>query len=329
MEMNRFARLALFALSALLVYTGCDKHEEEPTESPYIEGLSIDTYPVIDGSTSTLPLNTVIACELMGLSYQWQENVEGQAVSWSMEPRIGKGLRKKFDRVVKCSQTHNSYINLIDGAAQIALTARTMSADEKQYAAEKGVTLIETPIALDAFIFIVSRYDSEINLTTKNIQDIYTGKVTDWAELDGKTYSGPAPIRPYIRNQNSGSQELMDLLIMKDLPYKDLPIYQETLIWNMAGLIDAIGSDYNAIGYTVYYYNEQIIRAKHSLQAVAIDGVLPNVQTIGNRTYPYTTEVYAVIRSDTDPSSMAYRVYEWFQTTRGKIAINKSGYQLN
>jgi len=36
-------------------------------------------------------------------------------------------------------------------------------------------------------------------------------------------------IHPFIRDPNSGSQELMDLLIMKDLKYINLPILLRTL----------------------------------------------------------------------------------------------------
>ena len=74
--MNRFFLIiTVLVLSVSFICTGCEKEEkEESTISPYIEGLTIDNYPIIDGSTSTLPLNTVIACELLGLKYQWEEN---------------------------------------------------------------------------------------------------------------------------------------------------------------------------------------------------------------------------------------------------------------
>ena len=328
--MNKFALIiTVLVLSVLVICTSCDK--EESTKSPYIEGLSIDNYPIIDGSTSTLPLNAVIACELMGLNYQWQENkISWSSSEWSIEPKIKGSLKQKFDKVVKCSQTHNSIINLIDRKADIVLTARTMSSDEKRYAENKGVTLIETPIALDAFIFIVNPQNPIEGLTTENIQDIYTGKVTVWTEIVQKDFGNYPKIYPFIRNPNSGSQELMDLLIMKDLEYINLPIYEENLIFTMAGLLDAIAGNSNAIGYTVYFYNEFIIRPNERyLKTIAIDGVRPNKQTITNRSYPYTTEVYAVIHSDTDKSSMTYKIYEWLQTGTGKQAIGKSGYIPN
>ena len=336
---NGNVRIVFIVLTAILFCTNCSKEKEESTISPYIEGLSIDNYPVIDGSTSTLPLNVVIACELMGLNYKWQENSISQwASNWSIEPQIGSSLRKKFDKVVKSSQTHNSFINLIDGNSDIVLTARTMSPDEKKYAETKGVTLIETPIALDAFIFIINPYNPFEELTTEDIQNIYTGKVTTWEELGwfdfprGDWYPEwlPTDIAPFIRNPNSGSQELMDLLVMNGLEYyKELPIYEEALILTMMGLIDAIVRETYSIGYTVYFYNEYIIRPGQDLKTIGIDGVFPNKETISKRSYPYTTEVYAVIRSDTDKSSMAYKIYEWLQTVDGRKAISKSGYILN
>lgn len=326
--MNKFALIAVAALSAIFI-TSCDK-EEESTISPYIEGLMIDNYPIIDGSTSTLPLNRVIACELMGLNYEWQEKTEGTSKTWSIEPQIKGGLRKKLDNVVRSSQTHNSYINLIEGGADIVLTARTMSPDEKEYAETKGVTLIETPIALDAFIFIINPQNPIKELTTENIQSIYTGKVTDWRDFGVEIYPEYSHIHPFIRNPNSGSQELMDLLVMKDLEYyTQLPIYNESLVWSMAGLMDVIAIYPYAIGYTVYFYNEHIIRPGNILKTIGIDGIYPNKQTISDRSYPYTTEVYAVIRFDIDKSSFTYKVYEWLQTEAGRLVISKSGYMLN
>lgn len=315
----------------LSVFTSCEKIN---TDSPYIDGLSIDNYPIIDGSTSTLPLNRVIACELMGLNYHWQENKNSSSgTTWSIEPKIKGSLQQKFDNLILSSQTHNSFINVIDNKVNIALAARRMSPDEKEYAMSKGVSLIETPIALDAFIFIVSPRNPVEGLTTENIQDIYTGEKTNWTDFgivifpENPEYS---VIQPFIRNPNSGSQELMDLLIMKDLEYIDLPIYKENLIFTMAGLIDAIAGSPFAIGYTVYYYNEFIIKPDITfLKTIAIDGVQPTEQTITNRLYPYTTEVYAVIRSDTDTSSMTFKVYEWLQTATGKQIISNSGYIPN
>jgi phosphate transport system substrate-binding protein len=62
---------------------------------------------------------------------------------------------------------------------------------------------------------------------------------------------------------------------------------------------------------------------------IAVDGVYPDSKTIKNKTYPYTTEVYAVIRSDLDKSSIAYRIYELLLSEAGQPVIAESGYIPN
>lgn len=329
--MRKFFHIIILSCFILSLLSSCEK--DINTQSPHIEGLSIDNYPIVDGSTSTLPLNKVIACELMGLDYKWEEKQNDKtSKSWSIEQQIGGSLKRKFNRVIRSSQTHNAYVNLINGDADLIFTARTMSPDEKKYSQNQGVTLIETPIALDAFIFIVNPENPLESLTIEQIQSIYTGKVNDWGKL-GWYLSTPSEasssfqIEPFVRNPNSGSQELMDELVMRDLEYfSGLPVYEEHLIFTMVGMLDAVASNPSAIGYTVYYYNEKIIRPGNWLKTIAINGVHPNKNSISDRSYPYTTEVYAVIRSDIDKSSMTYKIYEWLQTESGKQAISKSGY---
>ncbi len=325
----KITKLPIFLiLVAAFLLNACERVN---TDSQYIKGLSIDNYPVVDGSTSTLPLNNVIACELLGIKYDWKETeIDWSSSSWGIEPAVKGNLKRKLEKRVLSNQTHGSIMNLIDNKVDITLSARKMSPDEQAYAESKGVNLIETPIALDAFVFIVSADNTVEDLTTENIRDIYTGKITKWPDLGVETGPYFTDIYPFIRNRNSGSQELMDKLIMKDLEYIDLPIYQEQLVFTMAGLLDAIARNPNAIGYTVLYYNDFIIRPREDyLKKIAIDGVAPTKEAITNRTYPYTIEVYASIRADLDQSSMGYKVYEWLQTPKGKEIIAKSGYIPN
>ena len=56
--------------------------------------------------------------------------------------------------------------------------------------------MIETPIALDAFIFVINMYHNPIEaLTIEQIQGIYTGKIINWQDVGGLDYT----INPYIR----------------------------------------------------------------------------------------------------------------------------------
>jgi phosphate transport system substrate-binding protein len=196
-----------------------------------------------------------------------------------------------------------------------------MSSDEKIYADVAGVSLIETPIALDALVFIVNPGNPIKSLTTKQIQDIYMDKITYWNEVGG----GNTEIAPYVRNPNSGSQELMETLVMKDLDITEFPVNDELIIFNMTGTFDAVIYEKDAICYTVYYFKEYMVTGVN-VKSLAINEIYPDKETIGNNSYPYVAEVFAVIRSDLDKSSMAYKLYKWLQTEAGKQVINESGY---
>jgi phosphate transport system substrate-binding protein len=292
--------------------------DTETIEHPFIiEGITAENYPKTDASTAAAPLQTLIVCKLLGLRYNWAQAFDG---TYTIYPNW-EDIPADFDywERIKTSKTHDAIMNIIDKKVDFILSVRKMSEDEKAHAEEQGVTLIETPIALDAFIFIVNRSNPLKSLTIKQIQNIYTGELTNWKEVGGKN----AQINPYVRNANSGSQELMESLVMKGLKIKDLP--EESMLDGMMPVFSTVMTDVNSICYSLYYYNEQMVK-ENIAKAIAVNRVTPDRNTIKKRAYPFTAEVYAVIRSDLDKSSMAYKIYETLQSEAGKNVINESGY---
>jgi len=325
--MKKIVLTGILVLLFLVIFAACNNEDTKGADDIepkliIMEGFTFDNYPKIDGSTSTEPLNILLACKLLGIKYQWERNYDG---FWRIEPILKNVVNSmNFWKLIRTSQTHNSIINLIDKNADIILSARKMSPDEKQYADEKGITLIETPIALDAFVFVVNLDNPVNSLTIKQIQDIYTGQVTNWSEVGGRDEK----IIPYVRNRNSGSQELMESLVMKDLEIDDFAESPE-IIYSMVPVFETVHNVKESICYTVYYFKEFILREMNNMvKPIAINGIHPNKESIGDNSYPLTAEVYAVIRSDLDQSSTAYKLYELLQTEIGKKVISESGYIL-
>ena len=159
------------------------------------------------------------------------------------------------------------------------------------------------------------------DLTLKRIRAIYTGEITQWSELV-KTVG---EIHTYQRNRNSGSQELMEKLVMRGAPMLESP---DMILLSMMGPINAISEDPLGIGYSVYFY-AAFMYPHERIKMIAIDGVPPTSTNIADRSYPLTTEVYAVIRSDASQQSMARLFWDWLLTDEGKEAIAASGYVPN
>jgi len=290
--------LVVVTLAVLATFASCDK--EDDFVPPFkIEGITHENFPFLDGSTTAGPLIYLIAMELLGDNWWTRELVEQK---------------------LKTSQTHNAFINLIDKKADLIFSARTMSADEKAHAAVAGVHLIETPIALDALIFIVHPDNRVKSLKHKQLQDIYTRKITNWKDVGGND----APITPFIRNKNSGSQELMESLLLTEPISDDFP--EDVMMNGMMLLLSAVQVNVNGLGYTVAYYRTTMHSDFEGIKTLAVNGIYPDNKTIKNWKYPYTSEFYAIIRSDLNKSSMAYKLYELMQTKAGKRVISQSGY---
>lgn len=307
---------AILSVCAVLVLLSCKKDDQTKPDFK-IEGLTEENYPNVDGSTSTQPLHVLIASELLDARYSWvkRDYYDG---TWAIMPNYEDIPMEFFNERIKTSQTHHAIINLIDKKADLIFSARRMSDDEKAHANTAGVEVIETPIALDAFIFLANPANRVKSLTTKQIQDIYMGNIRNWQDVGGTN----TPIVPFVRNQNSGSQELMESLVMKGMV---MPEWQEELLGSMMMAFTSLRTEPRGISYTVYFYKEHIVREKE-IKTIAVDGVAPNKQSIRNGTYPFVAEVYACIRGDLDRTSMAYKLYEYLQTDEGKELIALSGY---
>jgi phosphate transport system substrate-binding protein len=214
--------------------------------------------------------------------------------------------------------THDAYMNLIYGDADIILVARAPSQDELEAAQHRDVDLEVTPVALDAFVFLVNTENPIEDLTLETIRATYKGEITQWPEIGG----AEGEIHTYQRNRNSGSQELMEKLVMRGAPMIDSP---DMILMSMVGPINAIGDDPLGIGYSVYFY-ASFMYPHERIKLIAINAVPPTSTTIADRTYSLTTEVYAVIRSDASQHGMARLLLDWLLTAEGKEAIAASGY---
>ncbi|GHV43244.1 hypothetical protein FACS1894180_1740 [Bacteroidia bacterium] len=323
--MKNLTFLFLFSAVVLTAFSGCKNNEPakpEPINEFKIDSLTVENFPKIDGSTSNAPLIGIIVCKLLGWTYKWEDGYIG--IRHIRPDNMGDVPYTTFADLSGTSETHNAIWNLIDGRVDIILSARKISTDEQQYADNKSVSLIETPIALDAFVFLVNANNPVNSLTHNQITDIYTGKIANWQEVGGRN----AAMHPYVRNQNSGSQELMESLVMQGTPIADFDVDYEPSIFGMFPVYQTLANDENGICYIVYYFHEKMVvdEYKNKLKMLAINGKQPNSTNIRSGAYPYISPVYASIRSNLDTNSNAYKLYELLQTKAGKAVIEESGY---
>ena len=309
------ADIALIIQAVHNALTGCPGGSGRPA-------VTIETYPAVDGSTSTLPLARLIACELLGLSYRWQPWMgpegESEIVPVATTPAQEALAAQVLERIV-FNKTHQAYLNLVDGVADLITVANPPSPEERAYADAHGITLVWEPLALDALVIVLNASNVVRGLTTEQIQRIYLGELTNWSAVGGAA----SKIDPYVRPENSGSQQLFNTIVMQGRPMAAWP--PDQVFAGMGGLIDRIRTDPLAIGYSVYYWvTYQYPTSGYSV--IAVDGIAPTADTIGARSYPFTAEVWIVTRADFAEGSLAHQLHDWMLSPDGQKAVGRSGY---
>lgn len=314
--MKRISVFAVFCLFSFFVH------------SSYLEAISTDVIPVnrngyarINGSTSAEPMIKVILMSILGVTFHWEQSFDGTR---RIKPDEEIEINPQDEILISnlyISGTHNAYTDLIVDNVDLIIVARAPSEDELQDAENNGVELEVVPIAYDGFVFINHVSNPVRYMGIDEIQKIYTGQITDWGQICTLELP-PMEIHPYQRNRNSGSQELMEDLVMKDLEMIDSP---DMISFNMVGPINAITDDPLGIGYSVFFYAANIF-PHDSIQMIGIYEVMPSRETIQNKEYPLSTEVYAVIRADQPLDHPAVILRNWLLTEEGQKVISASGY---
>ncbi|MBR5749294.1 MAG: hypothetical protein IKY01_10995, partial [Prevotella sp.] len=113
------------------------KGENNTGSTASLKDITISNYPILDGSDSTSPLRYILMCKLLGFDYEWQaspfiqnpDEAPKQVVPiYSCSEEEERELRTK--RLLN-SNTHKSFVNLIDDKVEVIITARSISRDEK------------------------------------------------------------------------------------------------------------------------------------------------------------------------------------------------------
>ena len=168
---------------------------------------------------------------------------------------------------------------IIDGTAQIGMSSRRARPTEVSAATAKGVSLKPLIVAYDGMAVIVNANSPIANLTLRQVEQIFTGDVTDWSAVGGR----PGKISVYTRNTSSGTYSDWKDLAMKKRDYAKSS-------QKMAGneqIAAEVAKNPNGIGYVGLAY----LKAE-GIKVVSIDGVAPSKETVLSKKYAYARPTF-------------------------------------
>lgn len=265
--------------------------------------LTPDEFPITDGSTACIPLIAQIMADTTGLDLETAQsavNINTTAQAWRNLGLYGSN----------------------SGDAVKLIIAYEAPDSVKKELETDGDPLDQKAIGRDALVFIVNEDNPVQSLTQQQLKDIYAGKITNWKDVGGKDQE----IVAFQRRADSGSQTLFQKLLIQGGELMDAPT--ELAPTAMGELVDSIAqynNTANAIGFSVYYYIDQMY-SKPGLRLLAVDGVTPSNETIADQSYPLCNEFYAAILQASGADTPEREIYDWLSTDAGRACVEKSGY---
>lgn len=282
---------------------------------------------VLDIIILVLLTGAVVFALVVGNRYKKHDNVRNDTLvrvdaSLATQPLMDayvEGL-KDYNLKKDYTNTDPAYTKLINGETDLIIVTEP-SSDELKRASDAGVELEVTPVVNEGFVFFTNVNNLVNGLSLKEIQDIYTDKITNWNQVGGDN----AKIIAYQRPENSGSQTGMLSLVMKDKKIKEPK--REEYIESMAGIIDAVANYDNSkdsIGYSYYYYATTMY-GNENIKFLAVDGVSPNHDTIKDESYPLITAYYIVTLKGTKNTAVS-KVKKAMLESKGQEIARNAGY---
>ncbi len=257
--------------------------------------MTIADYPVVDGSTATLPLSEAVFMTATGA------DAETAA------------------QYVVHTKTTNSYKRLYNKEVDLLIVYEPAESIVERMKTEP---IAIKPIGLDALVFMANQANTVQSLTMEQLISIYSGGISNWKEVGGADKA----LLAFQRPAGSGSQTLMQKLVMGEVPLStgDNVFRYNTMSDILEGMLSYNGED-NTLGYSVFYYANNMYFEK-DLKFMAVDGVLPSTQTIYDGSYPLDNAFYAAIRMDEPEDSNAHKIFDWLTGNDGQQLVLDLGY---
>ena len=305
-------RRGLALVAAVIALAGCEADPvAPPSETPSVQASAPRTpgpttpaftvdFPAIDGSTGLIPLGSLLLQRFASVPKKQADNLAFTAAPSAYETLACGELRKSGAILLAYEPAQDT----LDSIAEC---------ERLEY----------HPIGRDALVFLVNAANPVASLTTKQYQDLYSGKTANWQALGGPDQ----PVTAFQRPESSSSQALMRKAVMGKTALAEAPdaYVKDGVAGDLVPGVANYDNSAGAIGYSMFYYAQQMY-ASSGVKMLAANGVAPSKQTIADGTYPYLADFYVVIRANEPKDGPARQVVAWLESETGQQAVVDAGY---
>ena len=157
---------------------------------------------------------------------------------------------------IKVAPTKVAKADLINGETKFIVVTRNFDDEEKAVLEKNKTEVKEYPIAVDGIGFIVNPKNPVKKVTSDDLKNIFTGKLTKWTEIKseqdksqdeeaGKFFKGSIDkIKLFIQRKNSSTYDYVLDSILKKTEYSNTAVVCSTsaqVLYNVRNIENAIG----------------------------------------------------------------------------------------
>lgn len=200
--------------------------------------------------------------------------------------------------------------SIMSGTVDIGNASRHIKNKELTAARESGINVIEHIVANDGIAVVLNNSNSVKALSSSQLKDIFTGKISNWKELGGKSM----PIVVISRDVSSGTFEVFNKLVLK----KAKCVEGALMLASNNAVVTTVSTTPGAIGYAGLGYITQKVKA------VPIDGIDATVKTIQTKEYPISRTLH--MYTNGKPKGLVKQYIDFVLSPEGQKIVEEQGF---
>lgn len=269
----------------------------------------------------TVLTGSLIGCGKKEENAGTQQNISGSitaAGSTALQPLVEQA-GKKFNE-----KNSNATINVQGGGSGTGIklvsegTAEIGNSDvlaETKLDAAAAKELVDHKVCAIGFAMVVNKDVKVDSLTKQQIQDIFTGKITNWKDITGEDL----PIQVINRSKSSGTRAtFVETVMMKTSEKEGLGTMQDS----NGNVRTAVMNTKGAISYLALSYLTGDV--KNDMKIAKIDGVEANKANITEGKYPFWSWEHMYTKGEAKDLTKAF--LDYMVSAENKELIEKLGY---
>ena len=240
-----------------------------------------------------------------------EENISGRITSsgstsmTKLLNSLGESFQEEYPGLsIEKSDTGSgaAITSVLDGSCMLGDISRYLKESEEPWKFNQEV------IALDGIAIILNKSNTINNLSSEQIKDIFTGKISYWSEIGGLDL----PITLIGREEASGTREGFEQIFNLN---KSKVLYDAEFP-EAGDVLSKVGVDESCVGYI------SISSVSGNVKAINIDGISPTEENIVNKTY-VVQRPFIQIYLKNNTESVLKKWFEFVFSEKGKKIIKK------